>query len=252
MIRLCTRLISCLCFSIALTWTALSADILLPKVDLNLVLAIDGSASTRTGIFRQQTEGHATVFQDPEVLARIQSGRHGSIAVSVIVWSNNDTSYRCVDWMRIATLDDAEAFERAARNNCEVIGENTDISEGIAFATLQLENAPFFAERHIIDISTDGGLGGSTEELTAVRAYTLGQGITINALFIPNTLSFETSELQNTRLFQHLKQNVIGGMNSFALETADGNYTEALRRKLLKELVAGLTLPSSFSASTLE
>ena len=82
-------------------------------VDLELVLAVDSSASVDYIEFNLQLEGLAHAFRDPELVAAIGVGTHRAIAVTLMEWSSADRQEIVLPWRRIATAADAEAIAEA-------------------------------------------------------------------------------------------------------------------------------------------
>ncbi|TWA57951.1 uncharacterized protein DUF1194, partial [Azospirillum baldaniorum] len=58
-----------------------------PAVDLELVLAVDGSASIDQAMFEFELDGHAAAFRDRTVVELIRGGYRGRIAVTLVLWS---------------------------------------------------------------------------------------------------------------------------------------------------------------------
>ena len=69
-------------------WLALSSAAFAEEVDLELVLAMDGSGSISESEYILQLEGTARAFEDPSIQQAIVSGPIGKIAVSVMIWSD--------------------------------------------------------------------------------------------------------------------------------------------------------------------
>jgi hypothetical protein len=79
------NLLSRLAFTLALALGVGSQAGAVP-VDLELVIAIDISGSVDTSEFSLQRDGWAAALEDPSVVAAIQNGQIGSIAVAVVYW----------------------------------------------------------------------------------------------------------------------------------------------------------------------
>jgi hypothetical protein len=69
---------------VSLAWSAPARAV---PVDLELVLAIDVSGSVDPNEFALQRDGWVAALQAPAVVAAIQGGTHGAIAVTVVFWS---------------------------------------------------------------------------------------------------------------------------------------------------------------------
>ena len=79
-------------------------------VDLELILAIDCSYSVNRLEFRQQVSGMAQALRSPEVIKAIQSGPLGSIAVTVVQWSNVRLEAVAIPWTKINDTQSALAL----------------------------------------------------------------------------------------------------------------------------------------------
>ena len=107
---------------------------------------------------------------------------------------------------------------------------------------LQLERAPFTAERRIIDISGDGN-NNSGRSVTDARDDALAKSITINALVILTPLA-ESFRPEHTNppggLEKYFQDNVIGGLGAFTVVAESHEaFGRALTKKLIQE-IAGL------------
>ena len=197
-------------------------------VDLELVLAIDSSASVDTDEFRLQMGGMASAFRDPAVLAEIAKGPHGAIAVTVFEWSSIGFQTVDVPWTRIATPADAEALARHLEAQPRTVTTGaTSISGALQFAATLFRDNAFQGIRRVIDLSGDGRNNQGTQVALA-RDQVAATGITINALAILN----EYRELDI-----YFEREVIGGDGAF-VEVARSyeDFAEAFRRKLTREL----------------
>ena len=221
-----------------LPWSAHAAE----PVDMLLVLAADVSRSVTEPKFRLQREGAAAALADPEVVRAITSGPHRRIAVCLVEWATVGVQNVVLDW---TVIDGAAAARRFGDKLIETprssIG-STSISGAIDYSVRQIENAPFAAERRVIDISGDGNnnSGGSVLE---ARDRALEKGITINALVIltPEAESFRPEHTNPPGgLEKYFRDNVIGGPGSFTV-VAEGHqsFGRSLTRKLIQE-IAGL------------
>lgn len=212
------RLAPILAAVLALLATAAQAE----EVDMLLVLAIDGSGSTRDGDFVRQTRGHAAAFRDPDVIAALTSGPRGKVAVAAFVWSFEDQASECADWTVIRGKDEASAFA-AALARCPFIGGGTSVRWALEVGRSKLDRAPHSAERRVIDISANEK---SATIIEPWRLHTVRAGITINALVLDEP---------DGRLAGYYRDFVIGGPGAFVI-AADGNsYLDSLIRKLRME-----------------
>ncbi|MGE4219120.1 MAG: DUF1194 domain-containing protein, partial [Alphaproteobacteria bacterium] len=67
-------------------------------VDLELVLAADGSGSIDGQEFELQRTGYAEAIRSPQVLSAIRGGLLGRIAVALIEWGDPESQHVIVDW----------------------------------------------------------------------------------------------------------------------------------------------------------
>ena len=82
------------------------------KVDVELVQAIDASASVDDEEWRLQLAGIAAAFRDKEVLAAIKAGRTGRIAVALMSWADAAIPKDASDWFIIDSVESADTFAR--------------------------------------------------------------------------------------------------------------------------------------------
>lgn len=225
-------------FLTILPWAARAAE----PVDMLLVLAADVSRSVTEPKFRLQREGAAAALADPEVVRAITAGPHRRIAVCFVEWATVGVQNVVVDWTLIDGDATAKRFgDKLIETPRSSIG-STSISSAIDYSVRQIENAPFAAERRVIDISGDGN-NNSGSSVTDARDRALEKGITINALVIltPEAQSFRPEHTNPPGgLEKYFQDNVIGGPGSFTV-VAEGHesFGRSLTKKLIQE-IAGL------------
>jgi hypothetical protein len=197
-------------------------------VDLELVLAVDSSASVDNREFELQVRGMARAFRDRSVVKAIKSGPYRAIAVTVVEWASADFQVVDIPWMvidgpesadRMATL--LETMPRAIRTGA------TSISGALRFSASLFGNNGFDGVREVIDLSCDGR-NNQGAEVQVVRDVVIGRGITINGLTILN---------EHPTLNYYFEQKIIGGTGAFVEISNDyQSYSEAFLRKLVKEV----------------
>lgn len=199
-------------------------------VDLELVLAVDSSASVDYAEFNLQLQGLALAFRDPELARAIGDGPYGAIAVTLIEWSSSGRQRISIPWTRIISASDAEALaDRIDLTPRSVESGATSISASILFAAAQFQNNGFEGVRRVIDLSGDG-YNNQGPPLSDARAAVVAQGVTINALAIEN---------QVLGLGDYFERHLIGGLGPFVIRADDyQDYLGQIRRKLLRELQA--------------
>ena len=144
-------------------------------VDLLLVLAADVSRSVTEPKFKLQREGAAAAITHPEVVRAIASGPNRRIAVCFLEWATAGQQNVVVDWTVIADAESARSFGGKLVELPRSFSGSTAISHAIDFAMIQLERAPFKAERRVIDVSGDG-TNNSGRPVTARPRRRPGQG----------------------------------------------------------------------------
>ena len=219
-------------------------------VDLLLVLAADVSRSVTEPKFKLQREGAAAAITHPEVVRAITSGPNRRIAVCFLEWATAGQQNVVIDWTVIADAESARSFGGKLVELPRSFSGSTAISHAIDFAMIQLERAPFKAERRVIDISGDG-TNNSGRPVTAARDDALAKGVTINGLVILTPLS-ESFRPEHTNppggLEKYFQDNVIGGFGAFTVVAESHElFGRALTKKLIAE-IAGLPYPQLAAA----
>jgi hypothetical protein len=200
-------------------------------VDLNLVLAVDVSGSVNAQRFELQKIGYVAAFQNKRVLDAILAGRNQAIGVTMMQWSGPFLQSQVVPW----TLLKDEATVKSFAGSIESVqrmmyGGGTSISGAIDEALSLFPQAPFKAERRVIDVSGDGS-NNRGRPVTQARDEAVEAGIVINGLPI---LAFEPA------LDLYYKDYVIGGPGAFMIAAKSfETFSEAILMKLILE-IAGL------------
>lgn len=197
-------------------------------VDVELVLAIDSSASVDTEEFDLQARGLAEAFRDPAVLDAIAAGPFGRIAVLVVEWSGAGHQQVNVPWILI---DSKEAAERLAADledaPRQVETGPTSISEAIKFSLRHFLDNGFEGTRRVIDVSGDGR-NNQGSSLPEAHIEAAAANVTINGLAIEN---------EDAQLGFYYEDEVINGPGAFMMRTKDYvAYATAIRAKLLREI----------------
>ena len=100
-----------------LTVTTATAEDL--PVDLELVLAVDVSASIDAEEARQQREGYVAAIADPAVIEAIRANFHQRIALAYVEWASADYQRLLIDW---TVIEDAGERRRVRRGACRGTG----------------------------------------------------------------------------------------------------------------------------------
>jgi hypothetical protein len=205
------------------------------KVDVELVLAADGSGSIDEAEFRLQRRGYARAIAHPLVLRAIQGGEHRKIAVLFIEWGAPTSVETIVDWAVIKDAASAKAFAaKLVAAPRKVWGYNS-ISAAIVKATREIAANAYDGDRKIIDVSGDGPqINGPP--LAAVRARALAAGITINGLVI-KTRGGTVRRFGGEPLEVHYRRDVIGGPGAFVMVADEKTpFEQVILHKLVREV----------------
>ena len=232
------RLAAACCAALLPLAPAAAAD--LPGVDATLVLLTDVSRSIDDSEFRLEKQGYAAAFSDPRVLAAIEAGPNGRIAVAYMEFAGTDQARTVVDWTVIDGAASATAFTAAIAGAPRSYYGRTAIGSAIEQAIALLGEAPP-GGRAIIDVAGDGTSNAGVP-VTAARDQALAAGITVNGLAIinDNPVSYTFAHVQPPGgLTQWYRDNVTGGPGSFVLEVHDfRTFGEAMARKLISEIAS--------------
>jgi hypothetical protein len=208
------------------------------KVDVELVLAIDISRSVDWEEGLLQRKGYISAFSNPLLLAAIQEGYYGRIAVTYFEWSTWGDVRVVAPWMVIGDAPSAARFTDILRREFIWQGQRTSISQAIDFGASLFALNAVDGDRKVIDISGDG-INNSGRHINDSRQEAVAKGITINGLPIINSRAGPGTP-PPPDLDAYYKECVIGGAGAFIV-VADGfeKFAEAITRKLILE-IAGL------------
>lgn len=171
------RLTICLCMLLAAPAAATE------NVDLELVLAADGSGSIDDAEFELQRRGYAAAITHPKVIASITGGIHQAIAITYVEWAAPDSVATVVGWHMIHDAKSAKIFADKLVKAPRMVDGNNSISAAILYGVNEIEKNAYSSIRKIIDISGDSPqINGPP--LPFARNYALAKGITINAIAI--------------------------------------------------------------------
>lgn len=199
--------------------------------DLELALAVDASGSVDDDEFRLQLGGIASGFRDPAVRAAIRSGPNRRIAVNLLIWAEPQVPKDMTNWHVIASDEDAERFAALVERLPRSVTGATGMGEGVSSALRAFDGNGLASPREVVDVSGDGAETPAREYVVMMpqaRAMAAARGVTVNGLAI---LGSEPG------LVEWYAKNVVVGRDSFLMTAAGyGDFAEAMRRKLLKEI----------------
>ena len=207
-------------------------------VDLLLVLAADVSLSIDGDKYELQRKGYAAAMSDPEVLRAIAAGSQGRIAVAFVEWAGSGSQKLVIDWTLIDNAAAAANFGARVALAPRSFHDRTAIGSAIDFSAALFAQAPYEADRRIIDISGDGASNGG-RDIRAARDDALAHGVSaINGIVILSDTRGPAYLVEHTHppggLDTYYRQNVIGGANSFVMVA---NGFQAFGRSLVAKLI---------------
>lgn len=205
-------------------------------VDLELVLAVDISRSMDLAEAALVRQDFVRAFKHPDVIAAIERGPVGRIAVTYMEWGGEGYQRTRVEWAELFDADSAVAFAEAVERSSVFLVEWTSISDAIDFAGQRFENNGFQSERRIIDISGDGP-NNSGPYVNNIRDRAVADGITVNGLPIINDRPNVYGYPPFPDLDLYYEDCVIGGPSAFMV-VANGSkdFARAVLRKLVTEI----------------
>jgi hypothetical protein len=204
-------------------------------VDLELVLAADGSGSIDDDELRLQREGYAAAITHPKILDAIRGGFHQKIAIAYVEWGAPWSQHTIADWTVIDGPDSAAAFAARLVAAPRMAESYNSISEAIAYSVNLIETNAYEGRRKIIDISGDGPQMNG-RPLPEAKALALLAGITINALVVYKPGGVRSGPYGEP-LIEHYQKDVIGGRGAFA-HVAEGReqFAPAILKKMILEI----------------
>ena len=197
-------------------------------VAIELVLALDASASVDKREFALQVEGLAAAFRHPDVQRAVEDLQPLGAAVAVVQWGAQGETQVVLPFTPLNSARDSKAFGfRMALVHRFMWASATSIATGINDSAALIHGNEFDGQRKVIDVAGDGEDNG-TADLEAARQSARAQGIIINGLPIM---------ADSPDLADYYRQRVIIGPDSFVEPARDfEDYARAIRAKLLKEL----------------
>ena len=180
------------------------------------------------------------------MIAAIQSGPVGAIAVAYMEFASASEVRTVLDWTVIRDQASAAAFAERLVEAPRSFRSRTAIGAGLERAMDAMATAPFDAERRVIDVCGDG-TSNNGPDVAEVRDKAVEAGVTINGLAIINDhpVSWTYAHVQPPGgLANYYRENVAGGVGSFVLEVHDfHSFGVAMTRRLINE-IALRRLPS--------
>lgn len=208
-------------------------------VDLELVLAMDGSGSISEAEYILQLEGTAAAFRDPSIQQAILSGPTGRIAVAVVIWADAAFPKFQSGWYVLDSRSSADAFASRVRKfhkhtgrKFGIGGGGTGIGDGVRAALEMIGSNGHDGLRKVVDVSGDGietdPWFKEAVMMPGARVLADARGVTINGLAILTDFP---------RLDDWYRNNVITGPGAFVIAARDfDDFGRAIRIKLWREI----------------
>lgn len=207
-------------------------------VDLELVLMVDVSRSMTENELEIQRVGYVEALRSDEVLAAIESGYTGRVAITYVEWAGSQ--HVIVPWRVVETREDLDAFAAELSVTFNPAFRRTSISEALYFGARLLEDNEYMGDRRVIDISGDGP-NNQGRFVDVARDWVVAQGIVINGLPLL-TREGMGSQWHLEGLDLYYEACVIGGLGAFVLPVLDwDDFAEAVKKKMVMEIVIGGT-----------
>jgi hypothetical protein len=214
--------------SIVMAVLSLPASAQQTPVAIELVLALDSSASVDRAEFQLQLDGLALAFRDPEVQQAIESLKPLGASVAVVQWGAPGETRVVLPFTLLVSSRDSKAFGfRIGLIRRWLRASATSIAAAIDDSTTLIETNEFDGFRRVIDVSGDGP-DNSNADVEAARQRAYAAGIVINGLPIM---------ADQSDLAEYYENKVIIGADAFIEPARDfEDYIRAIREKLLREL----------------
>jgi len=203
-------------------------------VDVELVLASDGSGSIDDEELRLQREGYAAAITHPRFLNAIKGGYHGKVALAFVEWGGPESQHTIVDWMRIDGPASADAFAAKLLSEPRAAYSYNSISEAIIYSIDLITTNAYAGKRRIVDVSGDGPQMNGRPMATA-HAFARQHRVTVNALVV-NTNGVVGGPMGQP-LERHYREDVITGRGAF-VTVAEGreDFARAILKKMILEI----------------
>lgn len=204
-------------------------------VDVELVLAVDISASMTRDELELQRDGYAAALTDPAMVRAITSGVYGKVAITYFEWAGVTYQKTIVPWTLVAGQADAERVAKEISALPAWQPRRTSISGALEFGAALLAQSPFKGIKRVIDVSGDGA-NNEGPPLAQTRDVVVGRGIIINGLPVMSGNAPRPYDVPD--LDRYFVECVMGGPGAFVIPVNGWEqFPEAIRRKLLLELV---------------
>jgi Ca-activated chloride channel homolog len=224
------------------------------ETDVNIATDLDVSASVGRDEEWLERVGTARGLASQSFAEAALSGRHGRVGVAVFAWSSQGCPL-VVNWSVIGTLEDAAGVARTLEatplidfehdlgprhharsidigpdHHEQSIGSDrmTDLSRAIECGRHLLADAPFHADRSVLNILGDG-VNNLGEEPDTARDRAVAAGITVNGVVVNGS----------PEVVGYYRDHVIGGHGAFVLDVTDpATMVDVMTRKFLLDVAS--------------
>jgi hypothetical protein len=202
-------------------------------VALELVIAVDVSASVDDKEFQLQIRGISEAFAHPEVIAAIEHMGSAGMAVALVQWSSPDRATAVLTFTHVYDKRTAKAFGfLVGLTQRRDTAGTTAMAHAVQYSADLVDSNEFSGERRVIDVSGDGR-NNTPPNMEAIRDQLVQRGFTINGLAILS---------DDPQLDKYYRESLIGGRDAF-IEVAERfeEFADAIRRKLIREIYPPLS-----------
>ena len=223
-------------------------------VDLELVLLTDVSGSVDAVDFNLMRSGYVSAFQSAAIQSAIQAGTIGSIAVTLVYFS--DAAVQSIGWTLISSNAQSNAFANLINTTARPSSGSTGLTSGLNLAGSLFAGNGFEGTRQVIDVVGDGSesvqcsfSAPNCGPLQNARNAAFAAGVdTINALWIDDRDFFGDDPSDTINALTYGTTNVIGGTGAFQSIVQDfPGFSLAILAKLEREVVPPGTVPEPAS-----
>ena len=212
-----------------------------------LILALDVSGSVDEREYALQLNGVAAALQDADVVAALLEFPEAPVHLAIFEWSAAEYQALIQDWVPLADRATIDAVADRLRNRERQAAPGaTGLGAAMLYAGQKFRDGPVCWKR-TLDISGDGR-NNDWPVPKHVKQGGAMNGITVNGLVIGiETLQhgFEPT-VGVAELTAYYRARILHGPDAFVeVALGYGEYADAMRRKLLRELV-------TFSSSALD
>lgn len=226
------------CCGIVVILTAFASSVRADEtaVDIELVLAVDISASISVDEQQLQRQGYVQAFHSAPLIQAILAGRLGRVAIAYVEWANPAVQSVVIPWRLVDGADAANRFAAELARAPFRREFDTSIANALIFSSRLLADNRYSGERKVIDISANGPNNTGPPVLPA-RSAVIDLGITINGLPIMTKMSWGGGLYSIEGLDLYFEDCVIGGDGAFMeVVKRKEDFASAIERKLVLEI----------------